>query len=113
MLLNRKIVNEPGKSFKYLSGDTQLLGMVIEKATNSTLSDFLEKHFWNPMGAENNALWQIDSKENGMEKAYCCFSATARDFARFGKLYINKGMWDEAKILDSMYVNLSLIVLNF
>jgi CubicO group peptidase (beta-lactamase class C family) len=108
LMLNRKIVNEPGKSFKYLSGDTQLLGMVIEKATNSTLSDFLEKHFWNPMGAENNALWQIDSKENGMEKAYCCFSATARDFARFGKLYINKGMWDEAKILDSMYVNLSL-----
>ena len=108
LILNRKIVNEPGKSFKYLSGDTQLLGMVIEKATNSTLSDFLEKHFWNPMGAENNALWQIDSKENGMEKSYCCFSATARDFARFGKLYINKGMWDEAKILDSMYVNLSL-----
>ena len=108
LVLNRKIVNEPGNSFKYLSGDTQLLGMVIEKATNSTLSDFLEKHFWNPMGAENNALWQIDSKENGMEKAYCCFSATARDFARFGKLYINKGMWDEAKILDSMYVNLSL-----
>ena len=108
VILNRKIVNEPGKSFKYLSGDTQLLGMVIEKATNSTLSDFLEKHFWNPMGAENNALWQIDSKENGMEKSYCCFSATARDFARFGKLYINKGMWDETKILDSVYVNLSL-----
>ena len=108
LMLNRKIVNEPGKSFKYLSGDTQLLGMVIEKATNSTLSDFLEKHFWNPMGAENNALWQIDSKDNGMEKAYCCFSATARDFARFGKLYINKGMWGEAKIIDSMYVNLSL-----
>ena len=108
VMLNRKIVNEPGKSFKYLSGDTQLLGMVIEKATNSTLSDFLEKHFWNPMGAENNALWQIDSKENGMEKSYCCFSATARDFARFGKLYINKGIWDETKILDSVYVNLSL-----
>ena len=108
VILNRKIVNEPGKSFKYLSGDTQLLGMVIEKATNSTLSDFLEKHFWNPMGAENNALWQIDSKENGMEKSYCCFSATARDFARFGKLYINKGMWEKTKILDSVYVNLSL-----
>ena len=108
VMLNRKIVNEPGKSFKYLSGDTQLLGMIIEKATNSTLSDFLEKHFWNPMGAENNALWQIDSKENGMEKSYCCFSATARDFARFGKLYINKGIWDETKILDSVYVNLSL-----
>ena len=108
LILSRKIVNEPGKSFKYLSGDTQLLGMVIEKATGSTLSDFLEKYFWKPMGAENSALWQIDSKEKGMEKAYCCFSATAKDFARFGKLYINKGMWGETKILDSMYVNLSL-----
>ena len=108
LILSRKIVNEPGKSFKYLSGDTQLLGMIIEKATESTLSEFLEKHFWTPMGAENSALWQIDSKENGMEKAYCCFSATAKDFARFGKLYINKGMWDESKILDSIYINLSL-----
>tara|TARA_B100001057_G_scaffold314654_1_gene314764 strand:+ start:10434 stop:11579 length:1146 start_codon:yes stop_codon:yes gene_type:complete len=108
VILNRKIVNEPGKSFKYLSGDTQLLGMVIEKATNSTLSAFLEKHFWNPMGAENTALWQLDSKKNGMEKAYCCFSATAKDFARFGKLYINKGMWNDKKILDSSYIDLSL-----
>jgi len=108
LILSLKIVNEPGKLFKYLSGDTQLLGMIIEKATGSTLSEFLEKHFWEPMGAENSGLWQIDSKESGMEKAYCCFSATAKDFARFGKLYINEGMWNENKILDSMYVNLSL-----
>ena len=108
VILNRKIISEPGKTFKYLSGDTQLLGMVIEKATQSTLSEFLEKHFWNPMGAENTALWQLDSEKNGMEKAYCCFSASAKDFARFGKLYINNGMWDDKKILDSSFINLSL-----
>ena len=56
------------------------------------------------MGAENAALWQIDSKKNKMEKAYCCISGSARDFARFGKLYINNGNWNGEQILDSSFV---------
>ena len=82
--------------------------MVIEKATGTNISDYLTEKFWEPMGAERSALWQIDSEEYGMEKAYCCIAATARDFARFGKLYINKGQWGEKEILDSSFVELSL-----
>ena len=43
-----------------------------------------------------------------MEKAYCCIAATARDFARFGKLYIDKGKWGDTEILDPSFVELSL-----
>ena len=64
--------------------------------------------YWKPMGAENSALWQIDSEDSGMEKAYCCIAATARDFARFGKLYINKGKWNDKIILDSSFIELSV-----
>ena len=39
----------------------------------------------NPMGFENQALWQLDSEKSGMEKVYCCFASNAKDFARFGK----------------------------
>ena len=60
------------------------------------------------MGAETTALWQIDSEKSGMEKAYCCISVTARDLAKFGKLYINKGKWGNTQILDSTFVKLSL-----
>jgi CubicO group peptidase (beta-lactamase class C family) len=108
VILRQKIIDKPGQGFRYSSGDTQLLGMVIEKATGISLSEYLSEKFWKPMGAENNALWQIDSENYGMEKAYCCIAATARDFARFGKLYINKGKWNDEVILDSSFVELSI-----
>ena len=108
VILRQEIENKPGQAFRYSSGDTQLLAMVIEKAIGTSLSDYLSQKFWSPMGAETLALWQIDSKESGMEKAYCCIAATARDFARFGKLYIDKGKWGDTEILDSSFVELSL-----
>ena len=108
VILRQEIENRPGQAFRYSSGDTQLLAMVIEKATGTSLSDYLSQKFWSPMGAETFALWQIDSKESGMEKAYCCIAATARDFARFGKLYIDKGKWGDTEILDPSFVELSL-----
>ena len=107
VILRQKIIDKPGQSFRYSSGDTQLLGMVIEKATGLSLTEYLTEKFWKPMGAENTALWQLDSDEYGMEKAYCCIASTARDFARFGKLYINKGMWGDQVILDSSFVELA------
>jgi CubicO group peptidase (beta-lactamase class C family) len=107
VILRQKIIDKPGQRFRYSSGDTQLLGMVIEKATGVSLTEYLTEKFWKPMGAENTALWQLDSDEYGMEKAYCCIASTARDFARFGKLYINKGMWGDQVILDSSFVELA------
>ncbi|HJN53827.1 MAG TPA: serine hydrolase [Flavobacteriaceae bacterium] len=105
LILNQKIINKPGQKFRYSSGDTQLLGMVIEKATNTNLSDYLRNNFTIHMGFENEALWQLDSEESGMEKAYCCFASNAKDFARFGKLYKDNGKWNNEILLDSTFIN--------
>ncbi|WP_340075958.1 serine hydrolase [Leptobacterium sp. I13] len=107
MMRELDIIEEPGKKFKYLSGNTELLGMVIEKATGTTLSEYLHEKFWNPMGAENDAFWQLDTEE-GFEKAYCCVASNARDFARFGKLYKQYGKWNGKQLLDSSYVAMSI-----
>ena len=103
VILGLKITSEPGKEMKYLSGNTQLLAMIIEKATGEHLSDYVSKHFWKPMGAESDALWQTDDP-GGIEKAYCCIASNARDFARFGKLYMQKGKWNGEQILDEAFV---------
>ena len=108
MMLNVKITEEPGKSFKYLSGDFELLGMVITKATGKTLSDYFSDEFWKPLGCENEALWQIDAETDGMEKSYCCVASNARDFARFGKLYKDHGKWNGKQLLDSSFVTKSV-----
>ncbi|MDY8137122.1 serine hydrolase [Aquimarina sp. 2201CG5-10] len=107
VLLGLEVTEEPGKEFKYLSGNTQLLGMVIEKATGEKLSDYLSKSFWKPMGMEQDALWQLDSEDSGMEKAYCCVASNARDFARFGIMFKNGGVFANKQILPEEFTKLA------
>jgi CubicO group peptidase (beta-lactamase class C family) len=107
VILGLQGVDEPGKSYKYLSGNTQLLAMVIEKATGESLADYVSEKFWKPLGFENDALWQTDH-ENGIVKAYCCIASNARDFARLGKLYRQYGKWNSQQILDSAFVAKSI-----
>ncbi|MFD2892274.1 serine hydrolase domain-containing protein [Flavobacterium chuncheonense] len=104
VILGLEINEKPGQSFKYLSGATELLAMCIEKATGEYISDYVSKHFWQPMGAENEALWQLDHANDGIEKAYCCIASNARDFSRFGKLYLNNGNWNGQQLLDAAFV---------
>jgi CubicO group peptidase (beta-lactamase class C family) len=103
-MMEQPIDKTPGKAFKYSSGSTQLLGMVLREATGKNLTDYLYESFWNPMGAEAEAEWQVDSKEKGLEKAYCCLASNARDFGRFGKLFKSYGKWDGQSLLDSTFV---------
>lgn len=108
LMLSLPIDNKPGQKFIYQSGDTQLLAMVLEKATKMPLANFVSKYFWQPMGMENDALWQIDHTTDGIEKAYCCIASNARDFARFGKLYLQDGIWNGQQILSSEFVQKSI-----
>lgn len=108
LMLSLPIDNKPGQKFIYQSGDTQLLAMVLEKATKMPLANFISKYFWQPMGMENDALWQIDHPTDGIEKAYCCIASNARDFARFGKLYLQNGIWNDQQILPSEFVQKSI-----
>ena len=107
VIKNLKVVNTPGQNFIYLSGNTQLLAMVIEKATGESLANYVSEKFWQPMGAENDALWQTDDV-GGIVKAYCCIASNARDFSRFGKLYKQYGKWQGEQILDSTFIATSI-----
>lgn len=109
VILGLKVVDEPGEKFKYASGDTQLLAMVIEKATGKKLYDYLSESFWKPLGSENSTLWQVDSEANDLVKAYCCIASNAKDFARYGKLFKDHGKWNGKQILDSAFIAKSVV----
>ena len=107
-ILKLKVIDTPGVHYKYLSGNIELLAMVIQKATQKQLADYLYDSFWSPMGAENPALWQVDDGKHKLVKAYCCIGSNARDFARFGKLYKDYGKWNGRQLLDSAFVAKSI-----
>lgn len=96
------IIKEPGTLHVYKSGDTQLLGLIVEKATGKSLSEYASEKLWRPLGAKHDALWSID-QPNGNEKAYCCFNSNARDFARIGQLMLDSGKINGNAVIDSAY----------
>jgi CubicO group peptidase (beta-lactamase class C family) len=100
------VTNSPGEHWKYLGGNTIILSFILEKVTGTTISDYMSKKVWQPIGAKNPALWSLDKKE-GREKAYCCFYSNARDFARIGKLYLNKGLWNKHQVISAAYIKAS------
>ena len=101
--LGMKETEEPGVNFIYQSGVTQLLSLIVEKATGENISSYVSRKLWTPMNAEEDALWSLDKKE-GIEKAYCCFNSNARDFARFGQLILNKGSWNGRQLVSESYI---------
>jgi CubicO group peptidase (beta-lactamase class C family) len=84
LMHNRKMREEPGTFAEYRSVNTQLLGLIVQKITGRSLADEMTNRVWQKMGADFDATWNVDHKQ-GHEKAFCCFNATARDYARVGQ----------------------------
>jgi len=108
LVTTKENVEEPGVVFEYLSGNTILLSLVLEKATGQSVSDYASEKLWKPLGTKNAAFWSLDD-DGGVEKAYCCFNSNARDFARLGQLYLKNGNWKEKQIVPADFVAASII----
>jgi CubicO group peptidase (beta-lactamase class C family) len=103
-LNRREVEEEPGVTWRYKSGDTQVLVYVLEAATGKSISELASEKLWRPMGAESDVLWSLTNDENSAEKGYCCLYSTSKDFARLGKLVNNRGNWNGNQLVDSLYV---------
>lgn len=107
-----RIKEPPNQNYDYISVNTILLGLIVERATNTKLNVYLQNKIWQPLGMESDASWSVDSKEHQVFKANCCINAIARDFAKFGRLYLNHGSWEGEQIVPQKWVNKSLSIIN-
>lgn len=99
-------VREPGIYNDYVSSDSMALGLVLEAATGMPVSEYLESRLWGPMGAEADAFWSTD--RTGREFALCCLNATLRDYARFGRLYLEGGAREGRQVIPAGWVAASV-----
>lgn len=103
-----KLATKPGITFNYVSGNTELLGLILERALNGpSITSYLESTLWQPLGMEYDATWSLDRKNNGLEKTFCCINARAKDFAKIGRLYLNGGNWNGQQIINNDWVKTS------
>lgn len=105
--LSYAVEGTPGTKWQYLGGNTLLLAIILERATGQSIHEYVQEKLWKPMGAKNKALWSTDEK-GGFEKAYCCFYSNARDFARFGQMYLCQGNFNGKQIIPSNWVDATL-----
>jgi CubicO group peptidase (beta-lactamase class C family) len=82
-------IQSPGKSFDYNNANTQILGLVLERATGEKYIDYLSTRLWQPLRANDAAIW-LD-KADGQPKTFCCLFATPQDWGKVGQLFINRG----------------------
>ncbi|HEY1562960.1 MAG TPA: serine hydrolase domain-containing protein [Caulobacteraceae bacterium] len=79
----------PGTVFNYDTGETDLAGLLVVRATRRPLADYLSQKIWSKIGAEQDAVWILDGA--GHEISGCCLSMTLRDYARFGLFFLRGG----------------------
>jgi CubicO group peptidase (beta-lactamase class C family) len=91
-----------GKKFNYISLDTQVLGLLIERVTGQSISSYFQTKLWQPIGAESDALWLTDN--HNTELTFCCLNATLHDYAKFGLLYLHQGYFNGKQIVPQAWV---------
>ena len=103
-LLRVKIAEQPGK-FKYQSVNTQLLGLIVERATCMKLQDYLQEKLWSKIGTESGATWNVDSRKRKHVITSAGINAVARDFAKLGRLYLKEGWINGSRVLSTDWIN--------
>lgn len=100
----RKLPREApaGSKWVYKTGETNLIGVLVSKATGKTLSAYLTEKVWIPFGMEQDASWLLGS--TGAEISGCCLQASTRDYARFGQFILGGGMAGGKAVLPEGWI---------
>ena len=83
-----------------------MLGMILERATGRTVTDYLQEKIWTPIGMAYPGSWSLD--EAGFEKMESGINARAIDFAKFGRLFLKKGEWNGVQVVPADWVDDSI-----
>ena len=100
--LNHPVPNKPGTHFLYNTPATYMLSAIVQKVTGSTVLDYLRPRLFEPLGIENP---QWDTSPQGISLGGYGLSVRTEDIARFGQLYLQKGVWMGKSLIPSAWID--------
>ncbi len=103
-LTKTEVETAPGQEFHYNDWNLILFGLVIERATGMPVSDYMETRLWQPMGAEGDGSWNLDSEASGFEQVFVGINARAIDFAKLGWLFLHEGRNGDVQVVPATFV---------
>jgi CubicO group peptidase (beta-lactamase class C family) len=92
-----------GQRWNYSTGETHLVGALVQAATGKWLSDYLSEKIWQKLGMEHDAYWWLESVD-GLEVAGSGICATLRDYLRYAQFMATGGIIDGERILPETWV---------
>ena len=96
---------EPGTRFNYNTAESQILGWLVATVNGMHPAHILQQRIWQPLGMSHDATWNLDQYgATGSEMGGCCINAALRDYARFGQLFLQDGVWEGERILPEDWV---------
>jgi CubicO group peptidase (beta-lactamase class C family) len=101
-VLSREAVEEPGKNKRYSTGDPALLSGILLQATGMSAYQYAKTKVFDVIGA-TSIRWNSDSR--GRTTTYAGLQATARDYAKYGYLYLRRGEWDGKQVVPAEWID--------
>ncbi|WP_299588607.1 serine hydrolase [uncultured Tateyamaria sp.] len=92
----------PGSEWKYTSIDTHIVGMVARAATGRDVPDLMAEKLIAPLGLEQPPYYLTDGV--GVAFVLGGLNITTRDYARFGQMILQNGMWQGQQIVPADWV---------
>ncbi len=100
-VLERPLAREPGTRWYYSSGDAQLFSLILRQATGVEAKDYAQDRIFDVLGM-TAMTWPTDNA--GHTLTYCCVTTTAREFAKFGYLFLRGGRWENQQVVPEEWV---------
>ena len=108
-LSHTKMTNKYKGNFHYNNYHPLLLGIILERSTGVSVSQFFEKEIWQKIGAEYDASWSLDSDKSGFEKMESGINFRAVDFLKIGSMVLHNGHWNGTQVINSHWLNESTL----
>jgi len=99
--VSRPLYRPPGSDWYYSSGDTEIVSRILKAATGMEAREYAEQKLFGPIGMKG-VDWAVDKA--GQTMTYCCAHTTARNFARFGYLFLRNGRWGNTQVVPEQWV---------
>ena len=98
--LQREILRDPGESFQYSNEDSMLFGRIIENATGMTFQEYADSRLFDKLNIEET--WWTDKAGNTL--TYAGLDMTPREFAKFGLMIAQEGLWEGSQIVSESWI---------
>lgn len=103
--IDRPMAHEPGTSFRYNSGATQLLSHIFSAATGADIEEYAAKHLLAPLGI-SRYFWK--RSPTGLVDTEGGLYLAPRDLAKIAYLFLKNGVWDGRQVVPADWVRASI-----